>query len=332
MTGRLLVLFLFLAAIASAQMDRGLQSAGRIRVRVTLPDRAPCSASTHVALIGNMGFSLAETSANGECIATFFDVPAGKYRVALSGDVVNTDNGEIEVAGLQDVEVRARRASDQANSFVVSPTFVSVSDLHVPTSAAKEFGKANQMIAHEQWSKAADRLHKAVNIYPSYAAAYNNLGAVYSRMGDLADAQLAFKEAISLDDHLAAAYVNLARLDFAEKNFTDAETLLNKESSLSVPSADELYLLAYAEMMNHHLDQALETSRHAHAIQLSHHAFLHLVAAHVYEEIAKFRESVAELETYLGEEPTAPRTEDVKKAISTLQAKITSAHETLGPS
>ena len=325
MTGRLLVLSLLLATLASAQMDRGMQSAGRIRIRITLPDRAPCTASTHVALIGNMGFSRAESSTNGECIATFFDVPAGKYRVALSGDVVNTDNGEIEIAGLQDVEVRARRTADQANTFPGSSTFVSVSDLHVPASATKEFGKANQMIAREQWSKAADRLHKAVNLYPSYAAAYNNLGAVYSRMGDLAQAQSAFKEAIALDDHLAAAYVNLARLDLTEKNFADAESLLKKESSLSAPNGDELNLLAYAEMMNQHLDQAIETSRHAHADQLQHHAFLHLIAAHVYEQESRITDSVAELQAYLREEPATARAEEVRKAIATLQAKDSTA-------
>lgn len=332
MAGRLLVLSLLLVAAASAQIDRGTQSAGRIRVRVTLPDRAPCTASTHVALVGNMGFSLAQTSANGECIATFFEVPAGKYHVALSGDVVNTDGGEIEVSGLQDVEVRARRATDQATSPAGSPIFVSVANLNVPTSAAKEFGKANQMIAREQWSKAADRLHKAVNLYPSYAAAFNNLGAVYSRMGDVADARSAFQQAISLDDHLPAAYVNLARLDFAEKNFSDAESLLSKESSLGTPNTDELNLLAYAEMMNHHLDRAIETSRQGHAAQLPHHAFLHLVAAHVYEELAKITESVGELQTYLSEEPTTTRADEVKKAIATLQARITNAHETSGPS
>ena len=333
MTGRLLVLSFLLAAAASAQIDRGsMQSAGRVRIRVILPDGASCTATTRVALIGNMGFSLAETSANGECIATFFDVPSGKYRVTLSGDVVNADSGEIEVSGLQDVEVQARRVSSQASAFPGSPTFVSLSDLRVPRPAAKEFGKANELISREEWSKAAGRLHKAVNLYPSYAAAYNNLGAVCSRMGDSAGARTALQQAISLDDHLAAAYVNLARVDFAEKNFADAESLLKKESSLAAVSADELILLAYAEMMNQHFDQAIDASRRAHDAQLSGHAFLHVIAAHIYEQRASITESVAELQTYLREEPTAARADEVKKAIATLRAKLTNAHQASGPS
>ena len=322
MTGRLLVLCLLLAASASAQIDRGsFQTAGRVRIRIMLPDHAPCAASTRVALMGNTGFSLAETSANPECVATFFDIPSGKYRVSISGDVANADDGEIDIAGLQDFEVKARRSSDQISSLAGSSAFVSVSDLHVPTPAAKEFGKANQMIARQDWPKAADRLHKAVTVYPSYAAAYNNLGAVYSRMGQAAQARSALQEAITLDDHLSAAYVNLARVDFSEKNFAEAESLLNRESSLAAPDASELSLLAYAELMNQHLDQAVETTRRGHAAQLPHHAFLHLIAAHVYEKKTKITESVSELQTYLSEEPTAARADEVKKAISTLQAQ-----------
>jgi Flp pilus assembly protein TadD len=332
MTGRLFVLSILLATTAFAQMDRGpLQAAGRVRIRVILPDHAPCTGSTRVALIANMGASLADTSANGECIATFFDVPAGRYQVALRGDVVNADSGEIEVTAAQDVEVQARRAGSP-NGSADAPTFVSVSDLRVPASAVKEFGKANQMIDHQEWSKAAGRLHKALALHPSYASAYNNLGAVFSQMGDATQARSAFQQAITLDDHLAAAYLNLARVDVAEKNFADAESLLSKASSLDAPNANELNLLAYAELMNQHLDQALDTTRRGHSAQLSHHAFLHLIAAHVYEQKKKIPDSVAELQMYLKEEPAAAQAEQVKKAIATLQAQVTNSNQTSGPS
>lgn len=327
MTGRLLFLSLFLVGGAMAQMGTGSSdTTARVRIRLVLPAGAPCTPSSRVSLVGNTGFSFAETSATGECIASFFDIPSGKYRVALSGDVANADDGEVEVSAMQDVEVRARRADDPTNSAGGSPTFVSVSDLRVPISAAKQFGKANQMIAKRQWSKAADRLQSAVTLYPAYAAAYNNLGAVYSREGKNAQAREALLQAITLDGHLAAAYVNLARVDFADKNFADAEALLNRESSLAELTANELDLLAYAELMNQHFDQAVETSRRGHGAQLEHHAFLHLIAAHVYERENRIADSVAELQTYLEEEPTAPRCDEVKKAIATLQAQVASAN------
>jgi tetratricopeptide (TPR) repeat protein len=334
MTGRAFVLSLLLVTAASAQLNRGSsETTGRIRIRLAFPDHAPCTASTRVALIGNTGFALAETNVNGECVADFFDVPAGKYRVNVSGgDASSTDDEEIEAGALsmQEVEIHARHTGNTAGD-LASATFISVSDLGVPSSAAKEFGKANRMIAKQDWSSASDRLQKAVAIYPTYASAYNNLGAVYSRLGNWKEARTAFEQAIALNDHLGPAYLNLARVDFNEKDFADAEPLLEKASSLSAPTADELNLLAYAELMNGHLDHAVETSRRGHAAQVAHHAFLHLIAAHVYELQRKIGESVVELQMYLKEEPAAPQIAEVKKALATLQMQQ-SGESLAGPS
>jgi Flp pilus assembly protein TadD len=330
MTGRLLIPFLFFAGVACAQMDRGpVATVARVRVRVDFADRAPCSTSTRVRLSGNSGVPLAEGSVSGECVAEFFDVPPGRYRVTVTGsDVANGDEGDVEIGSVivQEVEVKARHKADSAGDMSAA-AFISVSDLGVPTPAAKEFDKANHLIARQDWPSASKRLQKAVAIYPNYAAAYNNLGAAYSRMGNLADARAALQQAITLNDHLAAAYVNLARVDFLEKNFSDAEALLNKASSLGPPDVNQFKLLAYAELMDQHFDQAIETAHLAHTSQVQAHAFLHLAAANAYEQEKKIGDSISELQTYLNEEPTAPHADEVKKAIATLQTQLASARE-----
>ena len=86
-------------------------------------------------------------------------------------------------------------------------------------------------------------------------------------------------------------------------------------------NADELFLLAYAQLTDHHLDQALQTSHQGHAGKLSHHAYLHLVAANAYEQQSKIPDSMSELQTYLSEEPSGPQAEKVKKALATLQSQ-----------
>jgi len=328
MTGRSLLPFLLFVSAAPAQMDRGFaEPVARVRVRVAFPDHAPCSASTRVQLSGNSGFALAEGSVSGECIAEFFDVPPGRYRVTVSGnDVMNGGEADVEIASVivQEVEVRARRKADAAGD-MSSAAFISVSDLGVPTPAAKEFGKANHLIARQDWPNATKRLQKAVAMYPNYAAAYNNLGAAYSRMGNVSEARTALQQAITLNDHLAAAYVNLARVDFLEKDFPDAESLLNKASSLGPPDVNQFKLLSYAQVMDQHFDQAIDTAHRAHASQVRGHAFLHLAAAHAYEQEKKIGDSIGELQTYLNEEPAAPRADEVKKAIITLQSQLAGA-------
>jgi tetratricopeptide (TPR) repeat protein len=276
-------------------------------------------------LTGNRGFAFAEGSVNGECTAEFSDVPSGTYRVTVRGsDATNADDGDVEVNSVitQDVEVRARHTEQSGpNQWARNAAFVSVTELGVPSNAAKEFEKANRLIAKQEWSKATERLQKGLAIYPRYAVGYNNLGAVYSHLGDTAQAREALQHAIALDDHLAAAYVNLGRLSFLEQDYAAAESQLSKASSLQpAANADELFLLAYAQLTDHHLDQAVETSRRGHA-KFDQHAFLHLVAANAYEQQGKITDSMSELRLYLSEDPTGPQADKVRVALATFEAQ-----------
>lgn len=332
MTGRLVAfVFLFLATTAAQIRTDSTDVAQHVRVRIAFGDHAPCNSSTRVALIGAMGFALAEGSLSGECAAEFYDVPPGKYRVALSGpDTANADDGDVEVNSVisQDVEVRARHSQDaQMGSLTKSAAFVSAADLAVPANAAKEFEKANRLIAKQDWGKASERLMKGLAIYPKYAAGYNNLGAVYSHQGKNAQARDAFAKAIELDDRMAPAYVNLARLNFREKNYPSAESQLSKALSLApAENADELILLAYAQVADGHWDGAIATRREGHGMQLKEHGFLHLAAANAFEQQGKIGDAIAELQTYVKEEPNGPQMEKVKDAISKLQQEI-AAHD-----
>jgi len=201
-------------------------------------------------------------------------------------------------------------------------SFISAADLRMPSQAAKQFEKADHLIAKQEWTKATERLRKGLAIYPGSAAAYNNLGAVYSHLGYHSEAREALQQAIALDDRLAPAYVNLGRLDFVEKDFSDAESLLSKAISLApAQNADELFLLAYAQVADHHLDEALRTSQQAHVDKLNGHAFLHLLAANAYEQESRINECVAELQSYLSEEPSGSSAEKVKWALATLKAR-----------
>jgi Flp pilus assembly protein TadD len=329
MTGRLVAVVLLLVGAACAQIQLGPNDVvRRLRVQLAFNDNG-CDFSTRVVLSGDMGAERAEGSVDGECRAEFFDVPSGRYRVLVRGnDATNADGGDVQVSsfGTQDVEVRAKHTkSDPANRATHS-SFISVDELRVPSNAAKEFVKANRSIAKQDWAKASDSLRKGLAVYPNYAAAYNNLGAVYSRMGKSSEARQALQQAIALDEHLAAAYVNLGRISFLDKDYPNAESLLTMAVALEpAANADELFLLAYSQLTDHHLDQALQTSRQGHEAGLSQHGFLHLVAANAFEQENKIPDCMTELQAYLREEPAGPQAEKTKKALSLLQSRSTSA-------
>jgi Flp pilus assembly protein TadD len=326
MTGRLIALVSILLGAACAQIENGSSDVvPRLRVRVSFSDHAPCDPSTRVMLTRGMGFALAEGSVNGECVAEFFDVPSGKYRVTVSGAVTtNADQRDVEVNPVisQDLEVRATHSVEaDPIHWAASASFIPITDLGVPDKAAREFEEANQLIAKQDWNRATERLHRGLAVYPKYAAGYNNLGAIYSQLGNEAQAREALEKAIALDDHLAPAYVNLGRLSFLQKDFPNAESLLTRAITLApATNADELFLLAYSQLTDRHLDRALQTSRRGHATKLDHHAMLHLVAANAYEQQSRIADSIFELELYLSEEPSGPQADKARNALTKFRA------------
>lgn len=328
MTVRLIAVALSLVGAAFAQLESGsLEVARRVRIRIAFEDHGSCNPSTRLVLTGSMGFALAEGSVSGECAADFFDVPPGRYHVTLKGgDAQNADEGEIEIQSTisQDLQISARhtQASDPIHMAGVS-SVISITDLRVPAAAAKEFAKASRLIESQSWEKASDHMRKGLATYPTYAAGYNNLGAVYVRLGNIPQAREAFQKAVGLDDRLVAPYVNLARLSFMEKDYPEAESFLQKAIGLApADNVDELVLLAYAELFDKHLNDAIRTSQQGHALRFKQHVVLHLVAASAFEQQGRVADSIQELQMYVSEEPNGPQTERVKTAMATLQTQI----------
>jgi hypothetical protein len=121
---------------------------------------------------------------------------------------------------------------------------------------------------------------------------------------------------------MALAYVNLGRISFRTKDFPRVEGFISKAMSLAAPDADELTLMASAQVADRHLDQAIETGRRAHRSQLDHHAYLHVVAAKADELQGKDDAAVAELRQYLAEEPTGARAERVRTMLAKFQPQV----------
>ncbi len=201
----------------------------------------------------------------------------------------------------------------------ISP-LVSAVDLNVPPKARKELVEANKFIAKENWTKTIEKLQHALTIYPDYAVAYNNLAVAYAHIGDQMREREALEKAIRIDDHMSLAYLNLARMNISVSDFPHAENLLLKASSLDPTDAVSLILLAYSELMNQHLDEAIATCRKAHSTQQYAHAFAHRVAARVFEQRNQVAEAIAELQLFLNEEQPGPSAEGARKELLMLQS------------
>jgi tetratricopeptide (TPR) repeat protein len=120
--------------------------------------------------------------------------------------------------------------------------------------------------------------------------------------------------AIRLNDHFALAYLNLGRLTVAAGDFPAAEALLDKASTFDPTDPMALILLSWAEFQQGHFDEAIATCRKAHLLAKAH-AFAHRVAARAFEQQRNRAGAVAELESYLREQPAGPPAEAARKEL-----------------
>ena len=321
MKGGMFVVFLLLVVSAVAQRDAD-NIIKRVRVRIAF-ENGGCDASTEVTLIGHSG-PLTESATNDQCEVEFHNVPEGTYHVHVSSQSTSSaDLGTIAMTSSASVEfeVQVKRPVQQDHFGVPASAFVSASDLGVPSRARKEFDKANELIGRHELGQAIQRLNRAISICPSYAVAYNNLAVLYARFGEATREREALQKAISLNDHFALAYVNLGRMNVAAGDFPAAETALVKASAFDPSDPMALILLSWAEFNQRRFDEAIATSRKAHALEKPH-AFVHRVAARAFEQQRQLTSAIAELGLFLKEEPTGPRADAARKELEVVKAAL----------
>jgi tetratricopeptide (TPR) repeat protein len=326
MKGRVLVVVSLLVSIflgsVAAQLDSGnIIRQARVRLAFT---NGVCEPSTLVSLVGSGG-PVARATANDQCEVEFFNVPKGSYYVHVSGgDFADADSSRIDLTsyGPAEFEVPVKRPNELDHRYVLpGNAFVSTSELGVPGRARKEFDKANELAAKQGFTQAIQKLNKAISIYPAYAMAYNNLGVIYSRLGDEVREREALEKAIRINDHLALAYVNLGRMNLVSGEFKEAQIALDKASAFDPADPMTLILLAYAEFKDQRFDEALATTRRAHTMD-KFHAFAHRVAARVLEQQGQGASAIAELKLFLKEAPAGPSADSARQELETVKAAL----------
>jgi tetratricopeptide (TPR) repeat protein len=322
MKGRTILFLLLPLACAAAQHDPG-NIVQHVRVHVVLLDEN-CNANRDVTLAAHNGPVFRGMRSEG-CDVDFSNVPEGEYHVKISGrGITNADltsNIYVSSNGPTEFEVAIPQRKAPDFSGLPASTFVSAQDLAVPSRARKELDRSNELIQKGELKQAIDKLKKAIAIYPQYALAYTNLGVLYSRMGDRVHENEVLQKAISLKPNFGLAYVNLGRMNMKANDYAAAEAAFSK--ALSFNPADEitLILLSYSEFMDRSFDQAIATSRKAHALERPH-AFAHRVAARAFEEEKKGASAIAELEMFLKEEPSSLRADDARHEIDVVKSAL----------
>ena len=84
-----------------------------------------------------------------------------------------------------------------------------------PARAASWYFAASESFLRGDHVAALPLVRRAIELDPSYADAYNMLGAIYGTAGDVAAGRDAFRTSLRLDPRDTITYINLAQLELA---------------------------------------------------------------------------------------------------------------------
>jgi hypothetical protein len=181
---------------------------GRIQVELQLAGASVPAARAPVGAAGEFEFD---------------SVPAGAYRLLLTAERDSL---------IQDQSVHFGRGPNfvlirlpETNRRGYRSQTVSLRELgsKVPRAARIEWVRARQAMRDRDPLRAIGHLMQAINLHPSFAEAYNDLGVCQASLNYLSEAIEDFQIARRLDPSMAAASANLGSLLLRQRRYPEAE-------------------------------------------------------------------------------------------------------------
>jgi len=193
----------------------------------------------------------------------------------------------------------------------------------VPPEAEKIYQNAVGSISKGDRDSAIKDLKKAVEIFPTYFLALQQLGLLYIDAEKDEQAIEPLTKAIQVNakaanSHLGLgmAYVNLDRLEKAVPE-------LNSAISLDPRLFRAHLFLGMVFITQRKLDEAEKLLKQAYAIGGPKQASAaHLYLTSIYNTRKEYQKAIDELEAYLKENPKAPNAPNIQQAIAKLKVKI----------
>ncbi len=257
-----------------------------------------------------------------------------EIRIQLGGDSEYVEEvdfmpGFPTIVHIRQQNIRSTRGDANANK--ASGTVISLASLKVPKDARKEFDKGRDLGEKKKFDEGLIRLKKAVDLYPSYAEAYNEMGLLHKRQAIasatpeeksklMGSAEEMYRKAIEADPKWIGAYLNLAQALMMRNNFKECEETTQKVLSMDSGSIDALYMQAFAQANLGKLDDAEKSALAADRGE-RRIALVQWLLGRIYEVQGSPTKAVVRYKQYLKENPNATNAEQVKQSIAKLEQK-----------
>ena len=188
----------------------------------------------------------------------------------------------------------------------------------VPAKARKEFDHASEASRNGKLSDAIAHLRKAIEIYPGYLMARNDLGVALFSQGKLDEAVEELDRAIVLDSKAFNPHLNLGMVLVVQQKFAQATEQLRSAVALNSNSPSARLYLGIALAGLKELDEAEKQLTAAHDLGGSKYALALFHLGEIHLDKGDTEKARQFFEAYLNESPTAPDADKVRKLISML--------------
>lgn len=316
---------LLLSVCAYAQFGRGGRSqTSGVSVHVQLQNGHPAPGNLLVQLLSSNAVPINSAFTNDMGEAALGEVPSGTdYYLQISGDGIETTRTSFYIEpgeGLHNEFVTVTPKED--TEVTSSQPSVSAFDLQVPKDARKEMEKGNEYAQKRQWLDAAKHYQKAIDKYPKYVGAYNNLGAARMNLNDSAGAKDAFERAVAIDDKYAQGWLNLATLQYFGHDIPGTEQDLLKAEAIAPTNLRVLTFLTQTEFRLKKYDECEQYANRVHALPHKGFAMAHAIAGSAYQNQGRIPQAVAQYKLYLEEAPDGRIASQVSAAVAALQKQL----------
>jgi len=292
----------------------------------------------------------------GSRFASFVDASAGP---PLQEGVANKVSREgIPRHDLMNCELRASAFGFRSNTVSLVDLTPSSSDLDVgaivveratkikgmtlsatpykaPSNARKAYEKGLEAGRNGKLAEARKYFEQAVEIYPRYASAWFQLGAVFEKVNQKDSARAAYTRATSIDTRFLPAYLSLAEMAYEAGNWNEVLQftghiidldLLNHGDLGYVLDLDEsnpaaaYFYNAVANYKLNRIEEAEKSARKAEHVDLRpNFPQLHLLLADIFAGKKNYAVAISELQAYLELVPHAKDRDQVREQLAKLE-------------
>lgn len=286
-----------------------------------LPSGHPVSERIKITLstLNDPGLTL-YTDTNG--FFSFDNLRAGTYAVEISGDPKSYEPVSEQVRLMRGMRVNLtmhlKTKSEVARVNTGGVVAVGEANQEVPALARKEFEKGVDLVGQGKSPEAIERFKRAIEIFPTYLMARNDLGVQYLNLKQFDNAVEQFESAIEINAKAFNPRLNLGIAMVEKRRFTEAMDQLLQAVSLNSSSPAVHLYIGIVSVETDDLDTAARELTKAQVLGGPEYAVVHFYRGCLHMKKGERDEAVNEFNMYLSKVPSGSLAQKAKSMLKEL--------------